>query len=93
MKLTIRYRVLLPSQGPRRVSSPKVERPLENGHVVISDTFKPHVNDGYALIEKVEIKSGKQLLDSMKILLPEGSVTAILVRSEKSKFSMAWANF
>lgn len=60
----------------------------EDDHYVISETFQPHVNDGYALIEKVETKAGKKLLDSMKILLPEGSVTAILGPSGAGKSTL-----
>jgi hypothetical protein len=53
---------------------------------MVSETFQPHINDGFALIDTVETKAGKTLLHSMKILLPEGSVTAILGPSGESFF-------
>lgn len=56
--------------------------------IEISETFKPHTSDGYALIEKVETNGGKQLLHSMKVLLPEGSVTAILGPSGAGKSTL-----
>jgi ABC-type hemin transport system ATPase subunit len=46
--------------------------------VEILETFHPTVNDGYALIDSVGSGVGKQLLHPMKIVLPEGSVTAVL---------------
>jgi len=59
-----------------------------NGAIEISETFKAHRNDGYALIDKVETKNGKQLLYPMKILFPEGSVTAILGPSGAGKSTL-----
>jgi ABC-type multidrug transport system ATPase subunit len=56
--------------------------------VKISETFHPAVNDGYALIDSVETGGGKQLLHPMKILLPEGSVTAILGPSGAGKSTL-----
>ncbi len=46
--------------------------------ILISETFHPEKNDGYAIIENVSTTGGKVLLNQMKILFPEGSVTAIL---------------
>jgi ABC-type hemin transport system ATPase subunit len=56
--------------------------------VKISETFHPAVNDGYALIDSVETGGGKQLLHPMKILFPEGSVTAILGPSGAGKSTL-----
>lgn len=61
---------------------------MDNDIIEISETFKPHVSDGYALIEKVETHAGKKLLHSMKILLPEGSITAILGPSGAGKSTL-----
>lgn len=69
-------------------SSPAVEMPLQDDVIEISETFKPHTSDGYALIEKVETRAGKQLLHTMKVLLPEGSVTAILGPSGAGKSTL-----
>jgi ABC-type multidrug transport system ATPase subunit len=60
---------------------------LDN-YVQVTDTFKPHKNDGYALIETVTTSKGKRLLHDMKILLPEGSVTAILGPSGAGKSTL-----
>ena len=53
-----------------------------------SQTFKPKANDGYALIESVETNAGKRLLHPMKILLPEGSLTAIMGPSGSGKSTL-----
>lgn len=54
----------------------------------VSETFQPQSNDGFALIEKVETKAGKSLLHAMKLLLPEGSITAILGPSGSGKSTL-----
>jgi ABC-type multidrug transport system ATPase subunit len=56
--------------------------------IKISETFMPNKNDGYALIQSVTTSSGKKLLHEMKILLPEGSVTAILGPSGAGKSTL-----
>ena len=56
--------------------------------IKISETFMPNINDGYALIQSVTTTSGKRLLHEMKILLPEGSVTAILGPSGAGKSTL-----
>ena len=65
------------------------EEENEEQIIKISDTFMPNVNDGYALIQSVTTSSGKKLLlHEMKILLPEGSVTAILGPSGAGKSTL-----
>eukprot|EP00934_Nitzschia_sp_Nitz4_P009418 Nitzschia sp. Nitz4//scaffold142_size57810//52068//54174//NITZ4_006501-RA/size57810-processed-gene-0.52-mRNA-1//1//CDS//3329536406//9408//frame0 len=51
-------------------------------------TFQPQENDGYALIQSVETTAGKQLLHPMKILFPEGTITAILGPSGAGKSTL-----
>jgi ABC-type transport system involved in cytochrome bd biosynthesis fused ATPase/permease subunit len=64
------------------------EEANEEQIIKISETFMPNVNDGYALIQSVTTSSGKKLLHEMKILLPEGSVTAILGPSGAGKSTL-----
>jgi energy-coupling factor transporter ATP-binding protein EcfA2 len=54
----------------------------------ISETFHPARNDGFALIDSVETGAGKQLLHPMKIVFPEGSLTAILGPSGAGKSTL-----
>jgi ATPase subunit of ABC transporter with duplicated ATPase domains len=54
----------------------------------ISETFHPARNDGLALIDSVETGAGKQLLHPMKIVFPEGSLTAILGPSGAGKSTL-----
>jgi ABC-type multidrug transport system fused ATPase/permease subunit len=56
--------------------------------IKVSETFQPHMNDGYALIQSVTTSNGKKLLHEMKVLMPEGSVTAILGPSGAGKSTL-----
>ena len=58
---------------------------VDASEVVETETFHPGPNDGYARILKIETTGGKVLLNSMRILFPEGSVTAILGPSGAGK--------
>lgn len=56
--------------------------------IKVSETFQPNKNDGYALIQSVTTSGGKTLLHEMKVLMPEGSVTAILGPSGAGKSTL-----
>jgi hypothetical protein len=60
----------------------------EEDIIKVSETFQPHKNDGYALIQSVTTSNGKKLLHEMKVLMPEGSVTAILGPSGAGKSTL-----